>query len=200
MFTAFGVVSKAQPHFSFHANPTLSAGTLAPLASITLVRTVSFSIYQRAKYTLDDWIYKQTGTSPLKVANTQGALPNLSTVACFSVAGAVSGAAVTAIACMWLKFPFQAHLTRSGHLYIVFMYLGPFELTKLSAQLSVLMATNKGSMAEPVEPPRNHVPQNGTLRTAINLVRLKGMMGLYSGFNLHLCKLYIIITLYQHDL
>lgn len=96
---AFGVVRDPQLHFLGQANHKLTLGTLAPLASITLVRTVSFSIYQRAKYTLDDWMYKNTGTSPLKVANTQGALPNFSTVTCFSLAGAVSGAAVTAIAC-----------------------------------------------------------------------------------------------------
>ncbi|KAI9664589.1 MAG: hypothetical protein M1821_006035 [Bathelium mastoideum] len=138
-------------------------GTLAPLASITLVRTVSFSIYQSAKYTLDKWFYARTGSSPLKIANQDGALPTFSTVTCFGVAGAASGAAVTAIAC-------------------------PFELTKLSAQLSVLMANNKGSMADPVDPPRKNVPQVGTLKTAMNLVKQKGIMGLYSGFRLHLLR------------
>ena len=68
-------------------------------------------------------------------------------------------------------------------------HLGPFELTKLSAQLSVLMANNKGSMGEPTERPRpSHLPQQGTVKTAMNLVKQKGIMGLYSGFNVHLCK------------
>ncbi|KAF2235131.1 mitochondrial carrier [Viridothelium virens] len=137
-------------------------GTLAPLASVTLVRTVSFSIYQRAKYSIDEWMYLASGTSPLEIANTRGALPTLSTMTCFGISGAAAGAAVTAIAC-------------------------PFELTKLSAQFSVLMANNKGSMSEPTARP-NHLPQHGTLKTAMNLVKQRGPKGLYHGFQLHLLR------------
>lgn len=75
------------------------AGVWSPLLSITLVRTVSFSIYQRSKYAIDDWIYQATGSSPLVIANTKGAYPTLSTVACFGLAGAGAGAVITAIAC-----------------------------------------------------------------------------------------------------
>ena len=74
-------------------------GVWSPLASITLVRTVSFSIYQRTKYALDNWIYQTTGSSPLVIANTRGAWPTLSTVACFGLAGVNAGAAITIIAC-----------------------------------------------------------------------------------------------------
>jgi solute carrier family 25 (mitochondrial carnitine/acylcarnitine transporter), member 20/29 len=132
---------------------------------VTLVRTVSFSIYQRAKYTYDDWICRATGRSPLEVANTRGALPTLSTIACFGAAGATAGAAVTAIAC-------------------------PFELTKLSAQISVLMKDNHGSMDDPLkkEPPRISYTGMGTLKTGMTLVKHRGIMGLYSGFQLHLRK------------
>jgi hypothetical protein len=63
------------------------AGVWSPLLSITLVRTVSFSIYQRSKYALDDWTYQATGSSPLVIA-------------CFGLAGAGAGASITAIACM----------------------------------------------------------------------------------------------------
>lgn len=63
------------------------------------MRTVSFSIYQRSKYAIDDCIYRATGTSPLVTANTKDALPTLSTVACFGLSGATAGAAITAIAC-----------------------------------------------------------------------------------------------------
>ena len=70
-------------------------------------------------------------------------------------------------------------------------HLGPFELTKLSAQISVLLANNKGSMTEPTERPNmNNPPQYGTLKTAMNLVKQKGFLGLYSGFNVHLRKCY----------
>lgn len=73
---------------------------MAPLVSITIVRTASFSIYQRSKYIYDDWIYRATGESPLVHANTRGTRPSLSTLACFGAAGATSGALITAISCM----------------------------------------------------------------------------------------------------
>ncbi|KAB8596093.1 hypothetical protein FH972_025802 [Carpinus fangiana] len=81
----------------------LNPCALAPLMSITIVRTVSFSIYQRAKYTYDDWIDRATGSSPLAVANTRGALPTLSTAACFGAAGATSGALITVISLLMEK-------------------------------------------------------------------------------------------------
>jgi hypothetical protein len=77
----------------------LLIGVWSPLASITLVRTVSFSIYQKSKYTLNDWITRFTGTSPLVVANTKGAVPTFGTIACFGLSGATAGAAITFIAC-----------------------------------------------------------------------------------------------------
>jgi len=76
-----------------------NTGVVAPLASITLVRTVSFSIYQKAKYTYDRWIFQATGRSPLVTANTRGAHPTFGTIACFAAAGATSGALITAISC-----------------------------------------------------------------------------------------------------
>ncbi|KAF2461611.1 mitochondrial carrier domain-containing protein [Lineolata rhizophorae] len=137
-------------------------GVWSPLASITLVRTASFSIYQKAKYTYDDWIHRATGHSPLVIANTRDALPNLFTVGCFGAAGATSGALITAIAC-------------------------PFELTKLSAQISVLMAKrNPNSGSDEVI--RQSYQEKGTFRTAQNIVKHRGFMGLYSGFHFHLLR------------
>lgn len=74
-------------------------GVWSPLASITLVRTVSFSIYQKSKYALDDWMYQVTGRSPLVIANTKDALPNIHTITCFGLSGGMAGAAITTIAC-----------------------------------------------------------------------------------------------------
>ncbi|KAF2266578.1 mitochondrial carrier [Lojkania enalia] len=137
-------------------------GVWSPLASITLVRTVSFSIYQKSKYALDNWIYQATGSSPLVIANTRDALPTLSTITCFGLSGAMAGATITTIAC-------------------------PFELTKLSAQISVLMAdrADGGAKSDAV---RKSYQNLGTFRTAQNLVRHRGYMGLYSGFHLHLLR------------
>jgi len=81
-----------------------ATGVWSPLASITLVRTVSFSIYQRSKYALDSWIDRATGSSPLRIANTKGATPTLSTVTCFGLAGATAGAVITTIACEESKY------------------------------------------------------------------------------------------------
>jgi len=136
-------------------------GATAPLASITLVRTVSFSIYQKAKYTYSSWFERATGSSPLAVVNTPGSVPTFSTISCFGAAGATAGGAITLIAC-------------------------PFELTKLSAQISVLMAkTNVASIDDPI---RRSYQQLGTFKTARNIIKLRGVMGLYSGFHLHFLR------------
>ncbi|KAL9046446.1 MAG: hypothetical protein Q9214_000720 [Letrouitia sp. 1 TL-2023] len=85
-------------------------GSLAPLASITLVRTVSFSIYQKAKYSYSAAIGQATGEEPLITVNRPGSIPTFGTIACFGTAGATAGGIVAAIAC-------------------------PFELTKLQDKL-----------------------------------------------------------------
>jgi solute carrier family 25 carnitine/acylcarnitine transporter 20/29 len=82
-----------------NTNADITIGVWSPLLSITLVRTVSFSIYQKSKYTLDEWIYQSTGSSPLVIANTKDALPTFSTIACFGLSGMAAGAVITAIAC-----------------------------------------------------------------------------------------------------
>ncbi|KAI7013920.1 hypothetical protein KC355_g4861, partial [Hortaea werneckii] len=86
-------------------------GVGPPMVSVTVVRTISFSIYQHVKYTMDKTMYGMTGQSPLAIANAPGSYPNIHTLTCFGVAGAASGAVITALSC-------------------------PFELTKLNEQLA----------------------------------------------------------------
>lgn len=62
---------------------------------------------------------------------------------------------------------------------------GPFELTKLSAQISVLMAKSNSSGADNPAVRRSY-QQKGTFKTARNIIRHRGIGGLYSGFNYHL--------------
>jgi hypothetical protein len=69
------------------------------LASVTLVRTISFSIYQRSKHVYSDWMGKNLGFCPLEHVNKNGAYPTLGTMACFGAAGATAGSAITFIAC-----------------------------------------------------------------------------------------------------
>lgn len=75
-------------------------GVTAPLASVTVVRTISFSIYQRSKYTYAAWLKRNFGLDPLVHVNTVGTYPTLSTIACFGAAGATAGSFITVIACM----------------------------------------------------------------------------------------------------
>ena len=78
----------------------ICAGALAPMASIAFVRTVSFSIYQKAKYKYSAAIGRATGKDePLVVVNKPGSIPTIQTVACFGAAGATAGSFITAIAC-----------------------------------------------------------------------------------------------------
>lgn len=67
-------------------------------------------------------------------------------------------------------------------------YLGPFELTKMSAQISVL-AQSKEAGAKP-NPIVQSYAELGTLRTAQMVVKHRGMGGLYAGVHYHLRECY----------
>lgn len=113
------------------------------------------------------------------VVNRPGSTPTLGTVTCFAAAGGTTGAIIAAIACEKNYFVLLDILSDD--------IVGPFELTKLSAQISVLMAkSNTSSVDDPV---RRSYQQKGTFRTAKNIVMHRGISGLYSGFNYHLRKL-----------
>ncbi|KAK3671847.1 hypothetical protein LTR78_008213 [Recurvomyces mirabilis] len=134
-------------------------GVGPPLISVTTVRTISFSIYQKAKYFLDKSITKATGHSPLVIANAPGSYPNIYTMSCFGLAGAASGAVITTLSC-------------------------PFELTKLSEQLAGKVARE----AKPVNGKAIDV-KTGSWNTARRLVRDRGLFrGLYAGYRLHLLR------------
>ena len=78
----------------------IQTGVAAPLVSITAVRTLSFSVYQKAKYKASSVIGHYTGSDePLRVVNQPGSLPTWGTVLCFGSAGATAGAASTFLAC-----------------------------------------------------------------------------------------------------
>ncbi|KAG5951493.1 hypothetical protein E4U53_002975 [Claviceps sorghi] len=137
-------------------------GVMAPMASITLVRTVSFSIYQRAKYAYAAWVKRNMNYDILRHVNRAGTYPNLYSVACFGAAGATAGSIITFIAC-------------------------PFELTKLSAQVSVLLAERAGN-CQKSRAVASSYQNKGTLRTMANIIKHRGVLGLYTGFQLHLLR------------
>ncbi|KAF7185419.1 putative mitochondrial carrier C29A3.11c [Pseudocercospora fuligena] len=147
-------------------------GVCPPLISVTVVRTISFSLYQKAKYALDASIYRVTGESPLVTANAPGSYPTLSTMTCFGLAGASAGAVITTISC-------------------------PFELTKLNEQLAGKMAREAALKAQreskmpagsPPSPPVVDLKSGGSMATARRLVRDRGIQGLYAGYRLHLLR------------
>ncbi|SPQ27613.1 492a95f5-a562-4e36-9aec-595c4dd8e970 [Thermothielavioides terrestris] len=135
----------------------------APMASITLVRTVSFSIYQRSKYVYCDWVKRNFGYDVMAHVTRSGSYPNLWSVATFGAAGATAGCCITAIAC-------------------------PFELTKLSAQVSVLLADKKNCPKPESHAIAASYQNKGTFKTLRNIVKHRGLGGLYTGFRLHLMR------------
>jgi hypothetical protein len=135
------------------------------MASVTLVRTVSFSIYQRAKHSYAAWMQRNLGVDVLGHVNAKGTYPNLYSVACFGAAGATAGSCITLIAC-------------------------PFELTKLSAQVSVLLADQNKSSTLTNRDVAASYQNKGTLKTMANIVKHRGFTGLYTGLQLHLCGYY----------
>lgn len=170
LYTIFFLSSKA--------DCVIRLGALAPVASVTLVRTLSFSIYQNAKYKCSAAIGRATGDDePLVVVNRPGSTPTPQTIACFAAAGATAGFFVSLVACKYLL---------SSDFLVLITKTGPFEFTKQASQISVLMAnSNMSSMDEPI---RQSNEQKGTLTTAKNIIKNRGYAGLYSGFRLHCCE------------
>ena len=74
-------------------------GTTAPLFSVTLNRVLHFTVYQNAKYAIDTAMQSAGMDSPLRIVNQPGLYPGLHTVACFTVAGAISGAVLSVVVC-----------------------------------------------------------------------------------------------------
>ncbi|CAK4011096.1 Mitochondrial arginine transporter BAC2 [Lecanosticta acicola] len=150
-------------------------GVFPPLISITLVRTISFSLYQKSKYALDHTIHQMTGESPLMIANAPGSYPTWSTLLCFGAAGATAGAVITSISC-------------------------PFELTKLNEQLAGKMARDAAEAMKKGDAPggqsgstssaaaTNATKRFPSSRFAYRLVKEKGIRGLYTGFGLHMLR------------
>ena len=66
------------------------------------------------------------------------------------------------------------------------LWLGPFELTKLSAQVSVLMADKKNCPRPESHAIAASYQNKGTFNTFKNIIKHRGFSGLYTGFNLHL--------------
>lgn len=71
------------------------------------------------------------------------------------------------------------------------IFPAPFEITKIAAQTSEMMAKgNKSSMSDALKDPiKSSYQQKGTIKTAMNILKLRGFLGLYAGFRIHIGKL-----------
>ncbi|PWW78733.1 mitochondrial carrier [Tuber magnatum] len=134
-------------------------GSLAPLASVTLVRTVSFSIYSKSKVTLSGILQPVFGKNAISPPNTS--YKPLNPLYWF-MSGAVAGGAITVIAC-------------------------PFEFTKLSSQIELLMARSRMASVDDPSHITRYQPK-GTFQSAKSIVQNRGIGGLYSGFHLHFIR------------
>ncbi|ODQ54224.1 mitochondrial carrier [Saitoella complicata NRRL Y-17804] len=144
-------------------------GVAVPLFSVTIVRTISFSTYEKCKN------FYATLLRPISASSA--AIPDMSPVErtfVYGLSGMTAGAATTFIAC-------------------------PFELTKLSTQIEKLMAQSRLTATSGTASPGSTSPvagsittetlkPKGSIQSARDIVRARGFMGLYSGFKYHLAR------------
>ncbi|KAJ5095238.1 mitochondrial carrier [Penicillium argentinense] len=137
------------------------AGCLPPLASVTAVRVVNFTIYNSFKHRIDDTFKSLTGKSPLDEYKKPGSTPTAAGIFMFTGAGLFAGLVASPLAC-------------------------PFELAKNVVQTSVLVSNR--AMADPNasrNPSLRHKPRLGTIQAINQIVKRHGFFGLYTGFRLH---------------
>ncbi|EWC45751.1 hypothetical protein DRE_05088 [Drechslerella stenobrocha 248] len=139
-------------------------GSLAPLASISMVRTISFSVYTSSLGFYKRGIRKLVGEDAARYQ--PGTLPHVSNLAQYFLSGATAGAVVSVVAC-------------------------PFEFTKLSSQIEFLLKQSKaaeGKENDGFAKAYSKMKGAGTLESAKRIVSTRGFRGLYSGFHLHLVR------------
>ncbi|KMU72298.1 hypothetical protein CISG_02947 [Coccidioides immitis RMSCC 3703] len=141
-----------------------TAGALPPLASVTIVRVINFTVYQKVKHMVSDTIEQATGTSPLVYYNTPGSVPTLATLTTFTIGGMAAGLAAAPLAC-------------------------PFELAKNVVQTSVLMANRAQAQTSagkiPDKSPLRDVKRLTTSEAIKQIISRHGIRGLYTGVQLH---------------
>ncbi|KAL8365674.1 hypothetical protein RB595_004469 [Gaeumannomyces hyphopodioides] len=138
-------------------------GVTAPMISITCVRTFSLSIYNRSRASYSRFLKERFGIDVVAQIRKKGAYPNFWTLATTGAAGATAGSLITVLAC-------------------------PFELSKLSAQVSVLLSDRKNCPNPKDYAVAASYQNKGTWQTMRNIVRHRGLTGLYTGFRLHILR------------
>jgi hypothetical protein len=136
------------------------------MLTISMSRTLSMEVYQHMKYNIDDIMMSIFGESPLAICNRPYATPNWMTVTCFSISGAVAGAASS-------------------------VFSSPFESIKIARQLSSTLAdAQSGSRLSEAAKKRirSSYSKKSTFEVGKAIIRNHGFQGLYAAYPIYLGK------------
>lgn len=149
--------------------PGFFRGVGAPMVSVSLVRMAGMSIYVAAKDSYAQAYERAFGTHGLR---TSSRFPTPASLAIWAGAGGTAGSVLALVAC-------------------------PFELTKLSTQIDMLMAKSRmaNSPASLAAPVAEYTPK-GTLSAAQSILRHRGWRGLYSGLSYHIARDGLGVSIY----
>ncbi|KAK9388323.1 mitochondrial carrier domain-containing protein [Lipomyces mesembrius] len=148
-------------------------GVGAPMISVTIVRTLSFSIYAQCRATYTDALNRLLGegyvvdpTGPVLITAEQKATPGpnlLRALPVYFMSGFTAGGFIALFSC-------------------------PFEFTKLSTQIELLMArATHAALLDSSHAAPKYEPK-GTLESFKDIIRKRGILGLYSGFRYHFAR------------
>lgn len=165
-------------------------GVVPPLITVSIIKSISFTVYERSKA-----FAKQTQPSIFDKHNV------LSTMAVSTTAGSISGAFIAALSCPFELVKIQKqleYLLRASSIST-----GDLTMTRPVNELKPTINRTVGA-GLPVTPtsipplPRDTIPCNihkrsmytstSSLHSAREILKKRGIMGLYSGFKLHLRK------------
>lgn len=88
------------PFLMLKLSVLMMAGCIAPLASVTVVRMMSFGFYERTAQACSRLYGRVSGhESSVENARVPGAMPTFASTACFAAGGAATGGLITFISC-----------------------------------------------------------------------------------------------------
>ncbi|KAG0742392.1 hypothetical protein G6F57_010487 [Rhizopus arrhizus] len=165
-------------------------GVVPPLITVSIIKSISFTVYERSKA-----FAKQTQPSIFDRHNV------LSTMAVSTTAGSISGAFIAALSCPFELVKIQKQLEYL--LQASSISTGDLTMTRPVNELKPTINRTVGA-GLPVTPtsipplPRDTIPCNihkrsmrtstSSLHSAREILKKRGIMGLYSGFKLHLLR------------
>ncbi|KAK9365466.1 mitochondrial carrier domain-containing protein [Lipomyces kononenkoae] len=148
-------------------------GVGAPMISVTIVRTLSFSIYSQCRTTYTDGLNQLFGEGYI----VDPSVPDLLTPEQKATPGSNLLRA--------LPMYFMSGFTAGG---FIALFSCPFEFTKLSTQIELLMARARHPESLELNPASPRYEPKGTYESFKDIIRKRGIVGLYSGFRYHFAR------------